>query len=564
MHAGRTFGLPRLAVGWLLFTNAWGASQGSEFPAAAVDEVFSQWNRTDSPGCALAVASQGRAVYAKGYGLASLEHGVPIRPDTVFYSGSISKQVVAFSVALLAEQGRLSLDDEIRRYVPEVPDYGKPITLRQLLHHTSGLRDYLALWQLSGRDILDSMAPKEVLSLLSRQRSLNFDPGEEFSYSNSGYFLLALVVERVAGESLREFARRMIFQPLEMNSSHFHDDGSHVIARKAEGYATAEVAGGWEVRSMRFALVGSGGLYTTVEDLVRWDENSYQNRLGAGLPSLTRTVSQPGRLNSGKDLDYALGLVVGTYRGHPTIRHGGALGGYRGHLLRFPDQHVSVAVLCNLSNVDPGALAERVADVLLSEVLEPKPEKPRKVTGREGKSLQVDRHLLETYAGQFADSRGLILEVKLEEGELVLDWPGLPPLRLLAESEDTFSQNLDEDRLRFVRGDGGEVSTLLVLRGEERLEFQRVPQVSASQLLEFEGDYRCEELAATYRVRPESGTLRLHPGYAPAWSLMPYASDAFVARPGLQVRFERGSETGQVSGLAIRAGRVHDLGCLKQ
>ncbi len=422
--------IPTILAGILSAAPAW----AEDFPARQVDAIFAEWNRTDSPGCSLAIASGGDTAYTKGYGMASLEHGAPIRPDTVFYAGSVSKQFVAFSVALLAEEGKLSLDDDVRRWVPELPDYGQRITLRHLLHHTSGLRDYLGLWALSGRNTLDSIPADHALDLIVRQRDLNFAPGSEYSYSNSGYLLLALVAERAAGTSLREFAADRIFRPLGMASSHFHDDDAHVVPRRAEGYARAG-NGGWESRAMRFALVGSGGLYTTVEDLIRWDGNSYANRLGSGVQSLIETVLTPGRLADGEALPYALGVVVGSHRGLETVRHGGALGGYRSHLVRFPGERFSVAVMCNLSDVDPGSLADQVADLLLGERMEPLPA-PGLPGDPEASIPEPPGGDLSGFAGEYyCEELDAVYRLSVQENRLHVR-AGFSPVRTLRRSGD--------------------------------------------------------------------------------------------------------------------------------
>ena len=276
-----------------------------------------------------------------------------------------SKQFVAACVALLVEDGKLGLDDDLRKYVPEFPVYERPVTIRELIHHTSGVRDYLTLWALSGRSYLDDIPADAVLRLICRQRALNFTPGTQFLYSNSCYFLLGVVVERVSGESLREFAQRRIFGPLGMRDTHFHDRVGHLIHNRAFSYAP-DGSGGFENLIMRFALVGSGGVYSTVEDLAKWDANFYDNQLGKGGQGLIDMLLTRGRLDDGTVLPYAFALVRGEFEGHATVRHGGSLAGYRAELLRFPDDHLSVIVLGNVANFGASAVAERIADVFLA------------------------------------------------------------------------------------------------------------------------------------------------------------------------------------------------------
>jgi CubicO group peptidase (beta-lactamase class C family) len=328
----------------------------------ALDRIFAEWDRSDGPGCAVGVARQGRLVAARGYGLASLEHAVPITPDTVFYAGSISKQFTAAAIAMLAREGRLGLDDDLRRHVPELPAYEAPITIRHLVHHTSGLRDYSTLLALAGRRGDEAFDNRAVLQIAARQQALNFAPGDEFLYSNTGYALLAIVVERASGMRFSEYVERVFFQPLGMHQSHFHDDLRRLVPNRAFGYSLRP-GGGWDLDAPYNERVGAGGLFTTVGDLLKWDAGVREGTVGGR--ALADQLEKPGRLNNGRRLLYAFGLRLGENRGLRIVEHGGSLGGYRAHLTRFPDDGVSVACLCNFGTAAPGALVRRVADVAL-------------------------------------------------------------------------------------------------------------------------------------------------------------------------------------------------------
>jgi len=311
-----------LLAGLLPATNA--AAQQTRRPELTnkVDEIFAEWDRTDSPGCALGVIRDGDFIYRRGYGMANLELSIALSSESVFYIGSTSKQFVAASIMLAVEQGHLSLDDDIRKYVPEIPDYGKTITVRHLLHHTSGLRDYLTLWVLAGENIEDIHSADDVLRMIARQKALNFQPGDEYLYSNSGYFLLSVILERATGQSLRDFARENIFQPLGMTHTHFHDDYTHIVKNRAMGHLRRS-DGSIALNMSNFSQVGSGGLYTSVDDLLFWDRNFYDNRLGKG--GLIDAMLVRGVLSSGDTLSYAAALQIGEYRGLRTVAHGGAL-----------------------------------------------------------------------------------------------------------------------------------------------------------------------------------------------------------------------------------------------
>jgi CubicO group peptidase (beta-lactamase class C family) len=343
-------------------------SAQSEALTARVDQVFAPWSKPDSPGCALAVIKDGKIIYQRGYGMADLEHNLAITPASVFYVGSVSKQFTAFAIALLAQQGKLSLDDEVRKHLPELPSYGAPITVRHLLHHTSGLRDYNTLLALAGRRGDEAFNNDDVLEITARQKELNFKPGEQFLYSNTGYGLLALIAERASGMRLSAFAEAHIFKPLGMTETHFHDDQSRLVKHRADGYGP-KPGGGFQLDTPVNERAGAGGVFATVGDLAKWDQNFYDGRVG-GL-ELIKQLHTPGQLNNGQVLDYAFGLRVTTYRGLRVVEHGGSLGGYRAQLTRFPDQRFSIACLCNLGSINPGRLANQVAEIYLADKLQP-------------------------------------------------------------------------------------------------------------------------------------------------------------------------------------------------
>src|SRR5271170_3496122 len=336
-----------------------------------VDQVFAAYDKPDTPGCALGVVRDGNFIYKKGYGTASLELSVPLTPQSVFYMGSVSKQFTAASVVLAAEQGYLSLDDDVRKYVPELPSYGKPITLREMLHHTSGFRDILGLLLLAGRNFEDIHPTPELLDLLSRQKALNYMPGEEFLYSNTNYFLMSVIIHRATGKPMSQFADENIFKPLGMTHTRFYDDHSVVVPGRVPAYEPLP-NGGFRVDwSTNFDKIGDGGLMSSVDDLLLWDRNFYADKLGKG--TLLREIQTPGVLNSGKKIEYALGLFISTYRGLPIVEHGGALFGYRTELLRFPQQKFSVITLCNVGTSNPSQLSYKVADLYLAGQLSPEP-----------------------------------------------------------------------------------------------------------------------------------------------------------------------------------------------
>jgi CubicO group peptidase (beta-lactamase class C family) len=292
-----------------------------------VDQVFAAYDKADSPGCALGVIRNGNFIYRKAYGMGSLELGVPLSPQSVFYMGSVSKQFTAASVVLAAEQGFLSLDDDVRKYLPEIPAYGQAVSLRDMLHHTSGFPDVLGLLEVSGRDPMGSHSTEELIGLIARQEPTNYGPRGKYRYSNTNYFLLAQVVKRATKKPLSEFASENIFKPLGMAHTRFYDDDTVVVPGRVAAYAPGKNRQFLVNWSTNYDIVGGGGLMSTVDDLLFWDRNFYDNKLGKG--SLLKEMQTRGVLKSGTESNYALGLLLNTYRGLPTVEHGGALFGYQ-------------------------------------------------------------------------------------------------------------------------------------------------------------------------------------------------------------------------------------------
>ena len=432
-----------------------------------VDAIFAQWDRTDSPGCAVGVYRGGVIEYARGYGMANLELGVALSPQSVFDIGSTSKQFTAMSLMLLARDGKLSLDDDIRKYVPELPNYGKTITIRHILTHTSGIRDYLTLWGLAGVDDADLTTDDDALALIARQRELNFAPGEQWLYSNSGFFLASVIVKRVSGKTLARFAAERIFAPLGMTHTRFNDDHMAIIPNRATGYAPRD-SGGWATAMSNFEQTGDGAVQTSIEDMQRWDENFYTGAVGGAeaLASMQRVAV----LNDGKQQTYALGLMVDRYRGLRTVSHGGSWAGYRAELLRFPDQHLSVACLCNLARTNPSLLARRVAEIYLGDRMSPADASVaaagRRAPAATASSWTPSAGELTRYAGRYESPElETSYALSVENGRLMLHRRRSAAVALTPTSADTFTA--EGITYRFVR-EQGKMSGFLVDAGRTK------------------------------------------------------------------------------------------------
>lgn len=358
---------PFLLLSIVALTTPLHAQPLSDADLRRIDSVFVALDRTNSPGCALGIYRDGQLAYTRGYGMANLEHGIAISPRTVFDIGSTSKQFAAASILQLQADGKLKVDDDVRTYLPELPQYQRPITIRHMLNHTSGLRDYLTLMRLHGTDFDGVTGDDEAFDLIVRQKALNFDPGSEFLYSNSGYFLLSQIVKRVSGKTLAQFAHERIFTPLGMRDTHFHDDHRMIVPQRATGYAAGR--NGFVIDMSLFEQTGDGAVQTTIEDLLKWDNNFYAPTVGG--EAMLRALHTQGQLTNGTTISYALGLFVDQHRGLRRVRHGGSWAGYRAELLRFPETRTSVAVLCNLGSLNPSAFADAVAAIVLRDRMAP-------------------------------------------------------------------------------------------------------------------------------------------------------------------------------------------------
>jgi CubicO group peptidase (beta-lactamase class C family) len=536
------------------------AAADAQMQVAAIDRLFSPWSKPDTPGCVVAVMKNGRIVFERGYGMADLDHDVRIKPATVFDVGSIAKQFTAAAILLLTQEGKLSLDDSIRKYVSEVPNFGVPVTLRQMLHHTSGLRDYEQLLSFNGwrLDSPDLLTDGDILGIMSRQKELNFPPGSDFDYSNTNYMLLARVVSRVSGESFEQFTRTRLFEPLGMEHTHFRNDHGAVVKNLACAYVKAD-DGAFLLRLPNYDTVGATDLLTTVEDLARWDENFYNAKVGG--QQLVVQLQEPGQLNDGTRLAYAEGLFVSPPGGLKVVETGDAGdAGYSANLSRFPDYHLSVATLCNNRPIDSNDLSHRVADVYLGGKLS---AALAAMAGR-GASVQLDPHQLAAETGAFIDrDKNLILQIEQQGDVLQAHWFWGP------SSIDSDLEALSDKRFRFSNigeidfGVDGNLRMIERSSGARprSVSYTRVPQfrASAAELREFVGEYSSEELYVPYFVTLAGDRLVVHPPKMSPSALSALMNDVFFC-DGMRLGFTRDAK-GQVSGFLMsgRWNRVQNL-----
>jgi len=518
---------------------------------AKIDNLFTEWDRADSPGCSIGVIRNGAFVYKRGYGMASLEHSIPISSSTVFDIGSTTKQFVALCVELLIQDGLIAPGDAVQKYIPEMPRYKYRVTIDNLIHHTSGIRDYLTLMDLAGMRFENEYPLEEILGLITRQKDLNFTPGSEFLYSNSGYLLLGEIVRRVSGLSLRAFAAKHIFSPLGMKNTHFNDNFSEIVKNKACAYAPSGT--GLKVDMSIFDVVGDGGVNTTVEDMLLWDRNFYKNELGRGGRQLILKTTTPGTLSDGKRLEYAHGLFVTSYRRLKMISHAGAWMGYRSELLRFPEKKFSIVYLSNFSKGNPAKLSRDIADLCIDEWFA-KGAGTKKLPVLPPPAVQVEKAKI----GVYLSSRGNVVEIMEGVNGTTLNISG-SSLQLIPCGAGTFSAG-KVYQVDWVAGTSKAAKRLRVQREGMPAEiYSRLAAFTPEKdsIRDFAGEYKCKELGTAYQLRVADSALILTRRGSADETLSRLRRDLFKGGEFL-LKFLNSTDKSP-AGFFLSAGRVKNL-----
>lgn len=488
-------------------------AQPTDETAKKVDAYLSQWDKNDMPGVAVGVVKDGKLVYKRGLGMANLDHDVPNTTTTLFNVASVSKAFTAACVVLLSQQGKLSLDDDIRKHIPELPQYADTITIRHMLHHTSGIRDYGPLVRFGGLATDSDYDEKFILKILARQKNISFKPGAKYSYSNSGYVLLGMIVARVSGKSLRVFADEKIFKPLGMKNTRFDDNRFEIVKNRAHGYIVGP-GNSIRARSTLDDLVGDGGILTTVEDLYLWDQNFYDPKVGG--KEMISLLTTSATLNSGEKSAYAFGMWSGKYKGLKKVTHSGNVSGFRAQLVSFPDQKLSMIVLSNNSAILPPTVVEKLTGIYLEGQFTDTAAKPKVDIASLPAGSPIAEADAARYAGFFTNAdTGLIFKMNIKDGKLVHTG--------LAKSELPVMRTAD-GHLVMVDGDSryemipvvdtkGAVSQMKLPRSNGQADmFVRVkaPFDSAEKLAEYAGTYYSEEFDATYGIIRKGNNFTVH------------------------------------------------------
>jgi CubicO group peptidase (beta-lactamase class C family) len=523
-----------------------------------IDQIFAEWNKAQTPGASVAIVKDGRIIFKKGYGSANLEHNIPNNPSTVFEIASVSKQFTAFAMLLLENQGKLSLDDDVRKFIPELPDYGKVITLKHLLYHTSGIRDEMDLLCMAGWRYDDVITHEQIINLTCRQKELNFPPGAEYQYSNTGYTLLAEVVSRISGQSFADFTRDHIFKPLGMTSTLVRDNYEQIVSNLAYSYYDDDNV--YKKNVLSSANIGASSLLTTVEDLSLWAMNFEYPIVGS--KNLIQKMNERGTLNHGETISYALGQDVNQYKGLTIIDHAGAVAGYRSLLVRFPEQHFSVILLSNNASFDTQGTAIKIAEVFLKDqfVAEKPVEAAPPPTGE--KEFNGDPELIATYAGKYELRPEFIINITSENEKLFVEAHEVPLTRLFQVSPTEFTIPAMNARLTFAPDNAGEVNQIDIVLNGQPMTAKKLKTFDATTLNpdEYNGNFFSPELGTVYTFVTKNGQLVARHARLGDFEMTAVNPDQFSTDKRFLKRIEfTRNEKNVVTGCLAWGGRISNI-----
>lgn len=531
------------------------AAQDGDVRARRVDSIFAEFDKPGSPGAAVAVIRDGRVVLERGYGYASLEHNVPVTPGTVFDVASVSKQFAGLAIAMLVGQGRIGLGDDVRKYIPELHDFGpgRTITIAHLLHHTSGIRDWPATLSVAGWRFDDVISYDQILRFAYAQRTLNFTPGAEYTYSNTGYNLLAEVVKRVTGRSFREWTDENLFRPLGMTSSHFHDDHTMVVPGRAFAYRRAD--GAWRAVTDNLTALGSSSLFSSASDMAKWLINFDSARVGGRrVMELMRTRTP---LNGGSPNQYAFGILHGEWRGVPFLSHSGSWAGFVSFLAYIPEKRFGVVVLANAPNVPVQRAVIEISNIYLGPELAP--VAAAATAQSPGPTVAVPIATLDRYVGVYRLGPGWYVRIRREGNALMTQATREGEFPLTPRSESEFWVQGYNAPMTFVRDS---------VSGRVTLHYRnfKVPRLAGDDparrpLAELAGEYVSEELGTSYDVVVSDSTVTLRHFRHGDVPLVRAFGDDWSGAPFFlrSVMFQRDAR-GRVTGFLVNAGeRARDI-----
>lgn len=515
-----------------------------------IDTLLARYNNKNGPGLTVGIIDNGRLVFEKGYGLANVENRLLNGPSVVYKVASVSKQFTAAAILKLIRDGKLSLNDNVYKYIPELPDYGYPISISDLLYHTSGIRDYMVLMWLCGISFEENFTNNDALSLIIRQKELNFVPRRRCVYSNSNYILLAETVKRITGQSLAQYAQNSLFGPIGIHQTGFDD--RPVIDNQARALSYRVADGKYIAFSNNNYTIGDGGLSTTLKDLVKWDATFYDSS------ALSRQLATPGQLDGGTPLHYGMGIMTGRYRGDSVQMHPGAFLGYRAELMRFPEKKVSIVCLGNVEEINPEAITRQIADIYLYHQTDIRAEELRP---------DYDIELMRSITGKYETDAGIFIDVKYENGLLKGQAAGQVKQVLRPLSPNIYGIGDTDDSVQFESNDKGVTDQLIIRQKRGNTVAKKLALVSGNKD-EYAGRYHSKEQNATYSFFIENGILMFKVGSNPKEKceiLEKYDKAEFEYKnlERATISFFR-NNVGKVTGFNLSSGRVTGITFMKQ
>jgi len=511
---------------------------------AGAERAFDKASKTNpmpSPGCAVGVSLKGESVFEKAFGLAEMEHNIPNTAQTIFESGSVAKQFTAAALVLLQQDGKLSIDDLVRKYIPELPEYGTPLTIRHMLNHTAGLRDWGSVMELTGAGRGDRVITQDIaLDVLSRQKYLDFKPGAEYSYSNSGYNLAAIIVERVSKQKFSDFLKERIFKPLGMTNSSIRDNYRRLVPGRAQGYSRDGDKAPWELNMPIMNVYGNGGMLTTVGDWLKWNAMLDSRSMGAPLVDALETQ---GILNDGRKISYALGLDVGSYKGIKEVSHSGGTAGYQTYLARFPEKKLSVAAMCNGFPPSAGDIVHSVVDEIFG---------PFSTAAEPTAGITVPEDQLKKYVGTWRNEKTRNANlITLDKGELKINGG---PLRPVADA----AFRLGDRKVKFIANGDGIPAVMEIANTDGSLtRLLSEPEWKPADLNEFAGDWFSDEAQSRISIAIENGNAFLNLRPVLHFQLRPVYRDTFSGQ-GFILWFAR-DQSGKIAQLHVGGPRMRDM-----
>lgn len=517
-----------------------------------IDSIFA--DKADEPGCVVAVFKDGKVIFSEAYGYANMDYDIKNTSETVFDIGSISKQFTAACIVILANEGKISLDDPVRKHIPELPKYTDTvITIKHLIYHTSGIRSYPTLQMLAGIPFENLTTPEHIQELIFRQKALNFNPGDEFLYNNSGYFLLSEIVRRISGKEFNEFAQEKLFKPLGMENTFFYENRKQVVKNRAVAYFMPDSVTFEREHYFEASVAGAGGLHTTLDDFQKWDENYYTQTVGGD--KFYDTMHEKVVLNNGDTTDYAFGLGFGEYKGLDFVSHGGAWGAFTSSYVRFDDQHMSFVLFSN-SGMNAGGRLFQVIDIFMKEYFKEEEDKEE-----ESGPTEISKKTLKMYEGRYKlDPQGLLIEASIEDDSLKMfqTW-NKSEYKLTPTSDTTFVLNgVDNLVFSFRKIEEKEAHVMHVFQNGNHSDWLREEELpKKANIEEFTGLFYSEELLCTYTILTKNDSLFLNLKYQEPMHLELAGEDEFSAAGG-KAKFYR-NDDGKVIGMYVDSGRVRNI-----